>query len=415
MAIDLSALFGQQPDYSQFISPAETQRMQSGAGQQALLNAAIALLGQSGQTRQPISTGQLLGSALGAGMEGYNQSFDRSLKQMVTNMQLEEFKRKRQAQEMARGAITQTPVPIPMATGQGSQLEMLSRPEFGGDMAAAETVGALRANLPTKTSVDLNKLIQAIAVTDPIEAAKLMSKEPKESFRPLSAEEKTQLGLPKDQSFQVSSSGKIDQVSKGELVKNIIGGEVSPFEKKSQEKLAENYVTIADSGRTARRSLSDINRLESLLEKTSTGFGASAKLAAGNIGIVTKGLSELQAAEALINKLVPQQRPPGSGTMSDADLELYKKSVVRIINQPGANKLIIESTKDINNYIVKEADIANQVLNGKISREEADRKFAELGNPVQDFFKKNPSIIGGSPSTKGVKFLGFEPIPTGKK
>jgi hypothetical protein len=388
--------------------------MRSGANQSALLNAAIALLGSSGQTRQPISTGQALGGALGAGLEGYNQSFDRSLKQIVTNMQLEEFKRKRQAQEMARGAITQTPVPISMATGQGSQLEMLSRPKFGGDMAAAETVGALRANLPTKTSVDLNKLIQAIAIESPLEAAKLMSKEPKESFRPLSAEEKKAFGLPQDQSFQVSSSGKIDQVSKGELVKNIIGGEVSPFEKKSQEKLAENYVTIADSGRTARRSLSDINRLESLLEKTNTGFGASAKLAAGNIGIATKGLSELQAADALINKLVPQQRPPGSGTMSDADLELYKKSVVRIINQPGANKLIIESTKDINNYIVKEADIANQVLNGKISREEADRKFAELGNPVQDFFKKNPSIIGGSPSTKGVRFLNFEPTPTGQ-
>jgi len=408
MAIDLSTLFGQQPDYSQLLSPAEQQRMQSNAGQQALLNSAIALLGQSGQTRQPISTGQLFGSALGAGMEGYNQSFDRTLKQMITGMQLEDFKRKRQAQEMARGAITQTPVPIPMATGEGSQLEMLSRPEFGGDMAMAETVGALRGNLPTKTSVDINKLIQAIAIESPIEAAKLMSKEPKESFRPLSAEEKKQLGLPKDQSFQVSSSGKIDQVSKGELVRNIIGGEEGAFVKKSQEKLAENYVTIADSGRTARRSLSDITRLESLLEKTPTGFGASAKLAAGNIGIATKGLSELQAADALINKLVPQQRPPGSGTMSDADLELYKKSVVRIINQPGANKLIIESTKDINNYIVKEADIANQVLNGKISREDADRKFAELGNPVQDFFKKNPSIIGGSPSTKGVKFLGFE-------
>jgi len=396
MAIDLSALFGQQPDYSQFISPAETQRMQSGAGQQALLNAAIALLGQSGQTRQPISTGQVLGSALGAGMEGYNQSFDRSLKQMVTGMQLEEYKRKKQAQEMARQAFTEVP-----------QYGVV--PTETGEMPTAETMSAL--TMPTGKTVqklDIDKLIKAIAVTDPVEAAKLMSKEPKESFRPLSAEEKTQLGLPKDQSFQISSSGKIDQVTKGALVKNVIGGEEGAFVKKSQEKLAENYVTIADSGRTARRSLSDITRLESLLEKTPTGFGASAKLAAGNIGIATKGLSELQAADALINKLVPQQRPPGSGTMSDADLELYKKSVVRIINQPGANKLIIESTKDINNYIVKEADIANQVLNGKISREEADRKFAELGNPVQDFFKKNPSIIGGSPSTKSVKFLGFE-------
>jgi hypothetical protein len=179
MAIDLSTLFGQQQDYSQILSPAEQQRIQSNAGQQALLNSAIALLAQSGQTRQPISTGQLLGSALGAGMEGYNQSFDRTLKQMVTGMQLEEFKRKRQAQEMARGAITQTPVPIPMATGEGSQLEMLSRPEFGGGMADVETVAALRGNLPTRTSVNLDKLIAAAAFESPLEAAKMLSKEDK--------------------------------------------------------------------------------------------------------------------------------------------------------------------------------------------------------------------------------------------
>jgi hypothetical protein len=407
MAIDLSALFGQQPDYSQFISPAEQQRMQSNAGQQALLNAAIAALSMTGQTRQPISTGQVLAGALGAGSEGYNQAFDRTLKQMVTGMQLEEFKRKQRARELAGQAFRQEPVNIPMATGQGSQLEMLSRPEFGGDMAVPETVAALRANLPTTTTVDRSKLAQAVAMGgDYAEAAKLLEqKEPKLPPGDLGQfVEAKRLGIiPESMGFE-----DFKKIGKEPLVKNIIGGEVSPFEKKAQEKLAEDYVAVRESGRVARRSLSDINRLESLLEKTTTGFGASAKLAAGNLGIATKGLNELQAAEALINKLVPQQRPPGSGTMSDADLELYKKSVVRIINQPGANKIIIDSTKDINNYILKEADIANQVLNGKITREEADRKLAELGNPVQDFFKKNPSIIGGSPSTKGVRFLGFE-------
>jgi hypothetical protein len=179
MAIDLSALFGQQPDYSQLISPAEQQRLQSNAGQQALLNAAISALGMTGQTRQPISTGQVLAGALGAGMEGYNQSFDRTLKQMVTGMQLEDFKRKRQAQEMARGAIKQTPVSIPMATGQDSQLEMLTRPEFGGGMADVETAAALRANLPTRTSIDLEKLMAAAAFESPLEAAKMLSKEDK--------------------------------------------------------------------------------------------------------------------------------------------------------------------------------------------------------------------------------------------
>jgi hypothetical protein len=181
MAIDLSALFGQQPDYSQFISPAETQRMQSGAGQQALLNAAIALLGQSGQTRQPISTGQILGSALGAGMEGYNQSFDRSLKQMITGMQLGEYRKKQQAQEQYQKVLKSAEVPqaIPMATGKGSQLEMLSRPEFGGDMAVPETVAALRGNLPTAVDpVKANAAaLQFLAQTDPGKYAELTAKQ----------------------------------------------------------------------------------------------------------------------------------------------------------------------------------------------------------------------------------------------
>ena len=192
MAIDLSALFGQQPDYSQLLSPAETQRMQSGANQAALLNAAIALLGSSGQTRQPISTGQALGGALGAGLEGYQQSFDRNLKQIVTGMQLEDFKRKKQAQDLARKAFTQTPVPIPMATGEGSQLRMLSDPMFGGDMAGVrgeplaltETARTLEQNLPTKTTVDMNKLIQALSMSGTegmIEAAKLAA--PKEGMK----------------------------------------------------------------------------------------------------------------------------------------------------------------------------------------------------------------------------------------
>jgi hypothetical protein len=276
MAIDLSALFGQQPDYSQFISPAETQRMQSGAGQQALLNAAIALLGQSGQTRQPISTGQILGSALGAGMEGYNQSFDRSLKQMVTGMQLEEYKRKKQAQEMARGAITQTPVPIPMATGQGSQLEMLSRPEFGGDMAAAETVGALRANLPTKTSVDLDKLIQAIAIESPLEAAKLMSKEGKESFRPMTVNEKKQFGLPTDRPYQISTTGKIQDIGTGpQSVVNVLPGE-SERQKGYAKFGVEENTKIYVSGQTAVRNIAKINETLNLIEKgdPTTGIGA---------------------------------------------------------------------------------------------------------------------------------------------
>lgn len=279
MAIDLSALFGQQPDYSQLLSPAETQRMQSGANQAALLNAAIALLGSSGQTRQPISTGQVLGSALGAGLEGYQQSFDRNLKQIVTGMQLEDLKRKRQAQEMARGAFTQTPVSIPMATGAESQLGMLQKQtaDFGTE-GANITAGALMSNpnLPTKTSVDINKLIQAIGIESPLEAAKLMSKEAKESFRPMTADEKKTAGLPTDRPYQISTTGKIQDIgSSPQSVVNVLPGE-SERQKGYAKFGVEENTKIYTSGQSAVRNIAKINETLNLIEKgdPTTGIGA---------------------------------------------------------------------------------------------------------------------------------------------
>ena len=154
----ISQLFGSAPDYSAAMSPEQTQTMKQNALAQGGIGALIALLGASGNQPRPISTGQALAGALGAGYGGYQSSFDTTLKQMLTAQQLAEYKQKqgaRQKYEQAiAGATTQTPQAIPMATGQGSQLEMLQRPEFGGDMATAETVGALRGNLPMVDRVD---------------------------------------------------------------------------------------------------------------------------------------------------------------------------------------------------------------------------------------------------------------------
>lgn len=154
----ISALFGSAPDYSAAMSPEQTQTMKQNALAQGGIGALIALLGASGQQPRNISTGQALAGALGAGYGGYQSSFDTTLKQMLTAQQLAEYKQKqgaRQKYEQAiAGATTQVPQNIPMAQGQGSQLEMLQRPEFGGDMATAETVAALRGNLPMVDQVD---------------------------------------------------------------------------------------------------------------------------------------------------------------------------------------------------------------------------------------------------------------------
>ena len=154
----ISALFGAPPDYSNALTPQQTEQMRSNALTQGGIGALIALLGASGQTPRPISTGQALAGALGAGFGGYQSSFDNTLKQLLTAQQLGEAKQKQEArkryEEAIAGATTQRPQAVPMSTEVGSQLEMLSRPEFGGAMAEPETIAALRGNLPMAAVTD---------------------------------------------------------------------------------------------------------------------------------------------------------------------------------------------------------------------------------------------------------------------
>jgi hypothetical protein len=154
----ISTLLGSAPDYSNVLSPQQTAQMQQNALAQGGIGALIALLGASGPQARPVGTGQALAGALGAGFGGYQSSFDNTLKQMLTAQQLGEAKQKQEArqryEQAIAGATTQRPQAVPMSTDVGSQLEMLSRPEFGGAMAEPETLGALRGNLPMTNVVD---------------------------------------------------------------------------------------------------------------------------------------------------------------------------------------------------------------------------------------------------------------------
>jgi hypothetical protein len=154
----ISAILGAPPDYSNALTPQQTQQMRTNALTQGGIGALIALLGASGPQPKKIGTGQALAGALGAGFGGYQSSFDNTLKQLLTSQQLGENKQKQEARKRYEDALaaatTMQPQAIPMATGAGSQLEMLSRPEFGGDMASQEAIGAMRGNLPMTGVVD---------------------------------------------------------------------------------------------------------------------------------------------------------------------------------------------------------------------------------------------------------------------
>jgi hypothetical protein len=174
-----------------------------------------------------------------------------------------------------------------------------------------------------------------------------------------------------------------------------VGGEGDAFYQKLDEAAAAMFSTLQDEGVQAGRTLGLIDRLDSLMQQSPTGAGAVMTRLAGEVGIDVGGLGEVQAIEALINQIVPQQRQPGSGPMSDADLALFKKSVPRLINTPEGNAKIIETMRAINLYVQEQAVIADQVANREITPAEGRKKLKALANPLDGF-----SAGGGAGTAK---------------
>ena len=165
-----------------------------------------------------------------------------------------------------------------------------------------------------------------------------------------------------------------------------VGGEgAEAFDKEFGKLDAQSLADVAKVGATASRSLAQIGRLEALLGNIDSGMGASIQQFAGNFGIQTDGLDDIQAAAALINALVPAQRPPGSGPMSDADLELFKQSLPRIINAPGGNQIIINTMRGLAEYDAEGARIVQRLRRKEITQAEAFELLNSRADPFANF------------------------------
>jgi hypothetical protein len=160
------------------------------------------------------------------------------------------------------------------------------------------------------------------------------------------------------------------------------GPQETAFMKKAGELEAANFGSLVEMGQTSRRNRVILDQLDTEAAAIPGGLEAVAKNALGNLGIPTEGLSEIQATEALINQLVPAQRQPGSGPMSDRDLALFKASLPRLIQTTEGKTRILSNMKAINDYVINEGEIASRVISGKITPEQGRAEMQALGNPL---------------------------------
>jgi hypothetical protein len=185
-------------------------------------------------------------------------------------------------------------------------------------------------------------------------------------------------------------------------------GEGDKFFENLDKKNAETFGALSETGVQARSKLAQIDRLDGLLANAPQGAVGGLKQAIGEWGINTDGLDDIQSAQALVNELVPQQRQPGSGPMSDADLALFKQSLPRILNQPGGNQIIIQTMRGIAEYQVKMGEIADAVADREITPKEGREAIRNLENPLANLSKSGG---GPQPGTveDGYRFKGGNP------
>lgn len=179
-------------------------------------------------------------------------------------------------------------------------------------------------------------------------------------------------------------------LGKGDVTVNTGDSGDAKFDEAFAKGDAETLKTISDAGLQATRNLGRIDQLTALLDANPTGAGAALQQFAGELGIATEGLSEIQAAQAVINSLVPEQRQPGSGPMSDADLALFKQSLPQIMTQPGGNKIIVDTMRAIAQYDAEGAQIVQKVRDGTMTRAQAFDALQSRVNPLSQFSGSPP-------------------------
>ena len=147
------------------------------------------------------------------------------------------------------------------------------------------------------------------------------------------------------------------------------------------------FISSQNDAAALNSQLNDLQQMEQLMAQAGeTGAGAGTLLGLQKIGKrigieIGDDMSATEAMQALSNKLALGMRKAGTGVMTDKDFQVFLESVPSIGNTPGANKRILEWTRDSHQR--------QQALAGKI------REYKRSGKSLYGGEKTPGTIDGG--------------------
>ncbi len=184
----------------------------------------------------------------------------------------------------------------------------------------------------------------------------------------------------------------------------------------------EYFVATGKDGDAAAQDLQTIGELRKLGDRIKTGGGAVIRQRLGEFGIKFKGSDDIEAYSALLNRLTPQQRVPGSGATSDFDAKMFRDSLPRLINTPEGNKLVLDTMERLAQNRMARADIANKVQTGELNRQEGMKQLSQLqsdARKLSEGIKTAAAKPAASPNVPGqtqtITREQYQSLPSGSK
>jgi hypothetical protein len=199
-------------------------------------------------------------------------------------------------------------------------------------------------------------------------------------------------------------------------ITNDMRGE-NEFSKQAATHQVKRFDEIVQTGYSAKALRADLQTLRDLRSGFETGKVAEIKTALGPyaeaLGVKIDNLGDMQAYDAIVAKLAPRMRVPGSGATSDFEMQQYLKSLPGLGKTPEGNAIIENTMEAIQNHQEKAAEIASMALNKEITPKEADKMLRELPDPMTAFkeFKKTQEKAAGSTGIKWERGPDGKPRP----
>ena len=219
-----------------------------------------------------------------------------------------------------------------------------------------------------------------------------------EGFFPLSKEEMA--GLPALPPGQVVYKNRRGELKFGPTPPSVITidqkGE-GEFAKTNAQSLGKMFAGMTEAGISAGDDLDAIANLR--MSGVQTGGMASMTAFLSNYGIKLPGASEVEFYGAMIDRLTPQQRLPGSGNSTDFDARMFKSSLPSLMRTPEGNAMIMDVMEGIAKNKMDRADVALRVQTGELSPQDGVREIRRLqleaktrSDGVRDYVKEQQKL-----------------------